>query len=246
MQIHLDVSPEDLGDFLYRYAARHNLLQLALKEQQACGGYIFRNADLVSALLGRAMGRTPDLFRSAPFTGPDLGRRSGRKRGLFSLKVALLHLLGRVNDTYLRETADRNRLVLALLKHASMHEQDPFADPDLLSRREAALAPVRRAMAGFRGRRYSSRRRRAALGLGHPFRPRRSALLAALRRPPAEPPAAAPEAPLTNGGQEVCKTCATGLRPGRVKNASWPTTLPEMSKNPSPPSTTRGPRRPLP
>ena len=157
----LNVGMMDLGDWLCRYAYGQGLSSLTTRQRKAAGGFLFSAGPRVVSLLAHAMEQPQyaDLFTRVPFTAPELRRRQERVADLRSLRLALMFLLERVNDTRLQEESELNRLALMVLKSAQQQAADPFADPGHLLRLSAALAHVQQALAGRRGPRRRARQR---------------------------------------------------------------------------------------
>src|SRR5438105_3107338 len=157
----MDVGMMDLGDWLCRYAYQTGFKTLSTRQRKAAGGYLFSSGPRVVGLLVRVMEQEQyaDLFARVPFTSAELRRRQGRVADLRSLRLALMFLLERVNDTRLDEESELNRLALMVLKSAEQQAADPFADEAHLLRLSAALAHVQQAVSRARGRRRRTRQR---------------------------------------------------------------------------------------
>src|SRR6202011_4161794 len=107
-------------------------------------------------------------------------------------------VLTEVHDTRINEEADRNKIVLKVLKQADHLEAAPFGDEEEVEQREATLALARRLMAEhYHGRRkeLSPRRRGAPAGQARPARRHRRLLAEILATvPEIDEEAQAPEA----------------------------------------------------
>ncbi len=176
-----DLSMIQLGDVLACQMPRvHRLRGLETRQRRALGGHLFKAAGHAAELVAHALDGHAPLFRGVPFTGADIRRRGARIVNLHSLERGLSDLLRLCTDTRIREEAERNQLLLSVVKHSDRLSQDPFCDPRETLLREGALSEAKRVLAAHyhKGRKDQTPARRDAMaGMVGTWRHKRRALL---------------------------------------------------------------------